>query len=85
MASYRTEESLADSLCGRELGGFVLRDKLAEGGCGTLYRCFQPLLKRKAVIKVLREPRRGDKAAELRFLREAQLASRLDHHYAAHV
>jgi WD40 repeat protein/serine/threonine protein kinase len=82
---HRTEEPMADDLCGRTLGEFVLREKLAEGGCGTLYRCYQPSLKREAVVKVLRELRRGNKEAEERFLREAQLASRLDHHYAAHV
>lgn len=85
MASFHTEEPMTDDLCGRALGGFVLLEKLDEGGCGTLYRCSQPLLKREAVIKVLREPRRGNQEAEERFRREAQLASRLDHHYAAHV
>jgi WD40 repeat protein/serine/threonine protein kinase len=85
MASFRTEEPMADDLCGRQLGEFVLLEKLAEGGCGTLYRCSQRLLGREAVIKVLHEPLRGNKEAEERFLREAQLASRLDHHYAAHV
>jgi WD40 repeat protein/serine/threonine protein kinase len=76
---------MADELCGRTLGEFVLGEKFAEGGCGDLYRCSQPSLKREAVIKVLREGRRGDDEAERRFMREAQLASRLDHHYAAHV
>jgi WD40 repeat protein/serine/threonine protein kinase len=76
---------MADELCGRTLGEFVLGEKFAEGGCGDLYRCSQPSLKRDAVIKVLREARRGDDEAERRFVREAQLASRLDHHYAAHV
>jgi WD40 repeat protein/serine/threonine protein kinase len=76
---------MADELCGRTLGEFVLGEKFAEGGCGDLYRCSQPSLKREAVIKVLREARRGDDEAERRFMREAQLASRLDHHYAAHV
>lgn len=85
MAGHRTEEPMADDLCGRTLGEFVLGEKLAEGGCGTLYRCFQPLLKREAVVKVLREPRRGNQEAEARFMREAQLASRLHHHYAAHI
>jgi WD40 repeat protein/serine/threonine protein kinase len=76
---------MPDDLCGRTLGEFVLREKFAEGGCGDLYRCSQPLLKRDAVVKVLRERRRGSNHAQERFLREAQLASRLDHPYAAHV
>jgi WD40 repeat protein/serine/threonine protein kinase len=85
---FRTEEPMAHDLCGRTLGAFVLGEKLADGGCGTLYRCQQPSLKRAAVVKVLREQQRDDKEtkeAQERFLREAQLASQLDHPYAAHV
>lgn len=52
MAIFRTEEPMPDDLCGRQLGEFVLLEKLAEGGCGTLYRCSQPLLKREAVISL---------------------------------
>jgi WD40 repeat protein/serine/threonine protein kinase len=72
-------------LSGRTLGEFVLREQIGEGGGGAVYRCTQPLLKRDAVIKVLRERQRGNNGAPERFLREAQLASRLDHPYAAHV
>ena len=87
----RTEDPIADDLSRRTLGDFVLLEKLNEGGCGTLYRCSQPRLKREAVIKVLREPQHGDKEGddrllrEARFEREAQFASRLDHHFAAHI
>jgi len=71
-------------LLGRKLGEFVLRERIGAGGYGTVYRCEQPKLERDAVIKVLRPRRRRDVASE-RFVREAQLASRLDHPYAAHV
>ena len=72
-------------LSGQTLGEFILREKIGEGGGGTIYRCFQPSLRRDAVIKVLREPRRGNDTAPERFLREARLASQLDHPYAAHI
>jgi WD40 repeat protein/serine/threonine protein kinase len=81
-------------LSGRRLGEFVLRERIGAGGYGTVYRCEQPALKRDAVVKVLhgRHKRTGTaqerflrQAAQDRFLREAQLASRLDHPYAAHV
>jgi WD40 repeat protein/serine/threonine protein kinase len=67
------------------LGEFVLRERIAEGGYGVVYRCEQPLLKRDVVVKVLHERRRHNDVARDRFLREAQLASQLDHPYAAHV
>ena len=81
-------------LSGRKVGEFVLRERIGAGGYSTVYRCEQPALKRDAVVKVLHAGRVGHDpdqerllraAAQERFLREAQLASRLDHPYAAHV
>ncbi len=69
---------------GRTLGEFILREQIGEGGHGTVYRGEQPLLERDVVIKVLRE-RHCDEVSQRRFLREAKLASLLDHPYAAHV
>ncbi|MBC7976433.1 MAG: protein kinase [Myxococcales bacterium] len=86
--SYRlfSEELMAHrDLSGRTLGEFVLREKIAEGGYGEVYRCDQPLLERSVVVKVLHDTRWRGHGAQERFLREAQLASRLDHPYAAHV
>ena len=72
-------------LVGRQLGEFILREKIGEGGCAVVYRCEQPALKRDVVVKVLHARRRRNDASQERFFREAQLASRLDHPYAAHV
>ena len=43
------------------------------------------MLGREAVVKVLRGKLRRRYANVQRFLREAKLASRLDHPYAAHI
>lgn len=75
----------SDSLYGRRLGDFVLRQRIGEGGGGAVYRSDQPLLGREAVVKVLHKRRRAHGAALQRFAREALFASRLDHPYAAHV
>jgi WD40 repeat protein/serine/threonine protein kinase len=74
-----------NELSGRSLGEYVLRERLDAGGFGTVYRCEQPLLGREAVIKVLHRRLCHQDVLLQRFLREAQLASRLDHPYAAHV
>src|SRR6266699_6629412 len=74
-----------DELYGRTLGEFVLRERIGEGGFGAVYRCDQPLLGREAVVKVLHQKLRRNDVVLQRFMREAQLASRLDHPYAAHV
>jgi eukaryotic-like serine/threonine-protein kinase len=72
-------------LAGRTLGEYVLREQIGEGGYGAVYRSEQPALKRDVVVKVLHQGRQSDGLAAERFLREAQLASRLNHPYAAHV
>jgi eukaryotic-like serine/threonine-protein kinase len=78
------EEPMAD-LLGRRLGEFILREQIGEGGCAVVYRSEQPALQRDVVVKVLHARGRRNDASLERFLREAQLASVLDHPYAAHV
>src|SRR5262249_4943139 len=72
-------------LTGRTLGDFVVREPIGEGGFGAVYRAEQPVLGREAVIKVLHGKLRTREHYAHRFLREARLASKLDHPYAAHV
>jgi serine/threonine protein kinase/WD40 repeat protein len=72
-------------LSGRILGDYILREKIGDGGYGDVYRAEHRLLKRVAVVKVLNEDLQCSHHAKVRFLREAQLASKLRHPYAAHV
>src|SRR4029453_11128271 len=67
------------------VGEFVVRERIDEGGFGAVYRCEQLLLGREAVVKVLHRRLRRNDVVLQRFMREARLASRLDHPYAAHV
>ena len=69
----------------RTLGEFRLSALIGEGGHGQVYRAHQAGLEREAVVKVLGIDSRGKASATDRFLREARLASRLDHPYAAHI
>jgi eukaryotic-like serine/threonine-protein kinase len=61
-----------------QIGRFVLREPLGEGGYGAVYRAFDPHLERDVALKVLKPNRLGEKALE-RFYREARAAARLDH------
>jgi WD40 repeat protein/serine/threonine protein kinase len=81
----RMVERAHDDLIGRSLGGFVLRERIGQGGFGIVYRATQPALDREAVVKVLHSKLLASEAATERFLREAKLASKLDHPYAAHI
>ena len=83
MEGTRSREAAA--LVGRTFGEFVVREPLSSGGFGVVFRAEQPALAREAVIKVLHTRLLGSETVVQRFLREARLASRLDHPYAAHI
>ena len=75
----------ACELLGRTLGEFVVREKLGEGGFGAVFRAEQRALAREAVVKILQPRAKVGENAIQRFMREARLASTLDHPYAAHI
>jgi WD40 repeat protein/serine/threonine protein kinase len=79
-----TRSREAAALVGRTFGEFVVREPLSSGGFGMVFRAEQPALAREAVIKVLHTRLLASETVVQRFLREARLASRLDHPYAAH-
>ncbi len=66
---------------GKELavGGYVLRDKLGEGGFGIVYTARQLLQNRDVAIKVMRPEMSRNVEAIARFRREIRAASMLSH------
>ena len=76
---------VAPELIGRTLGKYVLLERLGKGGSGEVFRAEQAQLGRSVVVKVLRREVAATPNRVERFLREAKLASRLDHPYAAHI
>jgi len=77
--------SVERDLIGRVLGRFTIVEKIGRGGSGEVFRAEQAQLGRSCVIKVLRREVAMAPNRVERFLREAKLASRLDHPYAAHI
>ena len=84
-AGPRSAAAADASLIGRTLGKFKLVERLGRGGSGEVFQAEDIQLGRSAVIKVLRREVAAVANRVERFLREAKLASRLDHPYAAHV
>ena len=69
-----------DPLIGRVLNeSFEVVERLGGGGFGTVYRARQLRMKRDVALKVVRAEWRGDLEMARRFVREAQLVSRLEH------
>jgi serine/threonine-protein kinase len=70
----------ADSLIGTVIDGrFEIRDKVGQGGMGTVYRAWQRSVGREVAIKLIDRSISNDPMSTRRFLREAHLASQLSH------
>lgn len=67
-----------DPLVGKSLAGYVLLDRVGEGGTATVYRAEHPEHGTVA-LKVLREKLRRDRTAVARFVREANYGTRVTH------
>ncbi|MDX1631880.1 MAG: serine/threonine-protein kinase [Thermoanaerobaculia bacterium] len=66
-------------LVGRRIGPFRVLDYLGEGGMGSVYEALHGKLDRRVALKALEGPDRLDEQNRARFLREAQILSRLSH------
>ncbi|MGH9783344.1 MAG: protein kinase domain-containing protein [Terriglobia bacterium] len=73
------EESPTQSLVGKQLGSYLVRAKIGEGGMGEVYRAFDTKLRRDVALKVLPKPFARDPERLARFRREAQLLASLNH------
>ena len=63
--------SPGDTLVGRQLGCYLVRAKIGEGGMGEVYRAFDTKLRRDVALKVLPKPFARDPERLARFRREA--------------
>jgi AAA+ ATPase superfamily predicted ATPase/predicted Ser/Thr protein kinase len=61
------------------IGRFVIRERLGGGGMGDVYSAYDTELTRMVAIKVLGMKYAADAISKRRFLREAQMASILNH------
>jgi len=61
------------------LGKYHLREPLGQGGMGTVYRAFDPVIEREVALKVIHPQVLNVPNVRERFLREARTAGRLTH------
>ncbi|MES1261829.1 MAG: protein kinase, partial [Acidobacteriota bacterium] len=66
-------------MTGRTVGPYEILDKLGEGGMGAVYKALDTRLGRELALKFLPPDVASDEERRMRFIREAQAASRLNH------
>ncbi len=69
-----------DPWIGRSLpGGYVILEKIGDGGMGKVYRAEQSKLGRTVAVKIVHPHLLNDETVSARFITEARAASRLNH------
>jgi len=64
---------------GETASHYRILEKLGAGGMGEVFLAEDLRLRRRVALKMIRPERRGDEEARQRLLREAQVASALNH------
>jgi serine/threonine protein kinase/Tol biopolymer transport system component len=73
------DDQPADALPGSRIGPYSIEKRIGAGGMGEVYLAEDVRLGRKVALKLLEPSLTGDSQSRLRFMREARLASTLDH------
>ncbi len=63
----------------RTISHYELHEELGQGGMGRVYKAYDTMLDRTVVLKLLAPELMSEEESRKRFLREARLASALDH------
>jgi len=77
--SYRYELVVRREAAARELGQYVLGERLGSGGMGEVFHAMHRMLRRPVAIKLISPEQAGSPEAIARFEREAQAVAQLTH------
>lgn len=70
---------VADPVLGQQLGDFIIRERLGQGGMGIVYAGEQPIIGKRVAIKVLRPEIARDPEQIQRLLSEARAVNSIRH------
>lgn len=68
-----------DVLCGKTIGGYMIRQRLGRGATGIVYAAADAETQQPVALKMLRHDLTFDRHASSRFHQEAEIISRLEH------
>ena len=63
----------------KRVGRYEITELIGQGGMGTVYKAFDPLLARVVAVKVISAQLDGSPSMRERFFREARAAAQLSH------
>ena len=66
-------------LVGQQLGQYQVLEQIGKGGMATVYRAWQPSVKRDVAVKVLRQHMSNDDEFLRRFYHEVEIVASLQH------
>src|SRR5205085_11017638 len=64
---------------GSQLGPYLLREKIGEGGMGIVFEALDTRLGRRVAVKLLRARSLGGSSGHQRFFQEARMMATLNH------
>ena len=76
---YKLTVLREEAQAAREVGQYVLGEKLGQGGMGVVYRARHRLLRRPCAVKLIRAEQTGSPNTLVRFEREVQATAQLTH------
>jgi serine/threonine-protein kinase len=77
--SPKTDGALTDRLVGTKLGGYVVQERIAQGGMGAIYRGVHPVIRKQVALKVLLHNRPAELDFAARMLAEARTVNAIRH------
>jgi tRNA A-37 threonylcarbamoyl transferase component Bud32 len=77
--AHRIDVMRQDAHQARQLGQYVLKERLGEGGMGEVYLAEHQFLRRPCAVKLIRPDQAGDANTLQRFEREVQATATLTH------
>ena len=73
------QDSESESLSQRQIGHYLIQEKIGAGGMGEVYLAEDLRLNRRVALKLFDPVQNVDRTTHARFIREAQLAAALEH------
>jgi serine/threonine-protein kinase len=83
--SFKISTLQGEALAARQLGQYVLKERLGAGAMGEVYLAEHRLLKRPCAVKIIRPERASDPQLLRRFEREVQATALLSHYHTVEI